>query len=62
VSALAADGGSGFTPAVEKYLGDLVVKIVEHFLAAVRHHLHRRPVPHRFCRFSSGEGPGIPAP
>jgi len=62
LSALAADGGSGFTPAVEKYLGDLVVKIVEHFLAAVRHHLHRRPVPHRFCRFSSGEGPGIPAP
>ncbi len=29
---LAAENGSGFTPAVEKYLGDLVIKIVEHFL------------------------------
>ncbi|HSO09988.1 MAG TPA: hypothetical protein VLR45_08360 [Desulfoprunum sp.] len=32
LSALAADDGSSFTPAVEKYLGDLVIKIVEHFL------------------------------
>jgi len=32
LSAFAADNGSSFTPAVEKYLGDLVVKIVEHFL------------------------------
>ena len=29
---LAGQAGSGFTPTVEKYLGDLVVKIVEHFL------------------------------
>jgi hypothetical protein len=29
---LAADPGSGFTAGVEKYFGDLVIKIVEHFL------------------------------
>ncbi len=29
---LAVSGKSGFTPAVEKYIGDLVIKIVEHFL------------------------------
>ena len=32
LTALAADSGSGFTPTVEKYMGDLVIKIVEHFL------------------------------
>ena len=32
LSALAADKQSGFTPGVEKYIGDLVIKIVEHFL------------------------------
>lgn len=29
---LAADSGSGFSPGIEKYMGDLVIKIVEHFL------------------------------
>ncbi|WP_419176361.1 hypothetical protein [Desulfosediminicola sp.] len=29
---LATDPGSSFTPGVEKYMGDLVIKIVEHFL------------------------------
>ncbi len=32
LSSLATDRQSGFTPGVEKYLGDLVIKIVEHFL------------------------------
>ncbi len=32
LTSLARDGKSGFTPAVEKYTGDLVIKIVEHFL------------------------------
>ncbi|MDP3479331.1 MAG: hypothetical protein Q8R88_06140, partial [Desulfoprunum sp.] len=32
LTSLAADSGSGFTPTVEKYMGDLVIKIVEHFL------------------------------
>ncbi|MDP3481641.1 MAG: hypothetical protein Q8R88_17895, partial [Desulfoprunum sp.] len=32
LTGLAADSGSGFTPTVEKYMGDLVIKIVEHFL------------------------------
>ncbi len=32
LTSLAAEEGSGFTPAVEKYMGDLVIKIVEHFL------------------------------
>lgn len=32
LSSLAEDKQSGFTPGVEKYLGDLVIKIVEHFL------------------------------
>lgn len=29
---LAADAGSSFNPGIEKYVGDLVIKIVEHFL------------------------------
>lgn len=29
---LASDSDSGFSPSVEKYMGDLVIKIVEHFL------------------------------
>lgn len=32
LSELASQPGSGFTPCVEKYYGDLVIKIVEHFL------------------------------
>ncbi len=32
LTTLAAEQGSSFSPAVEKYLGDLVIKIVEHFL------------------------------
>ena len=32
LSSLAADPQSGYTPNVEKYFGDLVIKIVEHFL------------------------------
>ncbi len=32
LSGLAADPQSGFTPGVEKYLGDLAIKVVEHFL------------------------------
>lgn len=32
LSAMAADHASGLTSGVEKYLGDLVIKIVEHFL------------------------------
>jgi hypothetical protein len=32
LGSLAADPQSGFTPNVEKYFGDLVIKIVEHFL------------------------------
>lgn len=32
LSSLAADPGSGFSPGVEKHLGDLTIKIVEHFL------------------------------
>jgi hypothetical protein len=32
LTSLAADNGSGFTPTVEKYIGDLAIKIVEHFL------------------------------
>ena len=32
LTSLAREGTSGFTPAVEKYTGDLVIKIVEHFL------------------------------
>jgi hypothetical protein len=32
LSALAADAGAEFGPATERYVGDLVIKIVEHFL------------------------------
>lgn len=32
LTSMAADNNSGFTPGVEKYFGDLVIKIVEHFL------------------------------
>ncbi|MDO8948337.1 MAG: hypothetical protein Q7U88_14460 [Desulfocapsaceae bacterium] len=32
LSTLAADPQSGFNPGVEKYMGDLTIKIVEHFL------------------------------
>ncbi len=32
LTAMAGDSESPFTPAVEKYFGDLVIKIVEHFL------------------------------
>jgi hypothetical protein len=32
LTGMAAETGSGFSPGVEKYLGDLVIKIVEHFL------------------------------
>ncbi len=32
LSAAAQESGSGFTPMVEKYLGDLVIKVTEHFL------------------------------
>ncbi|MCA1794759.1 MAG: hypothetical protein LC660_13000 [Desulfobacteraceae bacterium] len=32
LSRLLADPGSGFTPVHEKYTGDLVIKVVEHFL------------------------------
>ncbi len=32
LSACAADNVNGFSPSVEKYLGDLVIKIFEHFL------------------------------
>ena len=62
LTALLKDPSSGFTNRHEKYLGDLVIKIGEHFLPLVRRHLQRHPLPPGLYGIPPRNRPRVSAP